>query len=280
MDSDSDDSDSESYKRRNENHDSPNQGIYKINPQGLLRWRSSQHQQYSNFYDSEKEQEDEYNKYEQNQKERIEEEKLRDKINQTKREKHEEMIKKRDANYVKNDPVLVSGFARKILNGIYRPVSFGMYRRDGHKDNEKILPFILMENIQKTSYGWNKNSSAPLEPVWCFYTPTRDKYWYNNLIAFCDRRKDDMIIKTLKGQWMLLLSDIRDEWNVSNEPNIKVVAYPTDIIETKEKEEEWRREHPIRASLFGIPQKRKGGRKTKHSTKKNKRKTRKSKKTR
>uniref|UniRef100_A0A6C0L8L7 Uncharacterized protein n=1 Tax=viral metagenome TaxID=1070528 RepID=A0A6C0L8L7_9ZZZZ len=126
-----------------------------------------------------------------------------------------------------------------------------------------------------------KKMNQPRLPVWgLFYIVKGTRY---KMIAFCERNEEDTRIKTLplnkKTPWTLILDDMNIELE-----NIKAIAYPANIIETKEKEEkegeEWRREHPFQTAIGRVPEKYrdKGGRKTKQSTKKNKRKTRKSKK--
>jgi hypothetical protein len=190
-----------------------------------------------------------------------------------------EAEKKRNQDYAKTvEPILVSGFDNFRINGkAYKYIEVnGIYDADTFGTYKKVKgPYIIMTEIKK-------KMNQPMLPVWgLFYIVKGTRY---KMIAFCERNEEDTRIKTLplnkKTPWTLILDDMHIEFE-----NIKAISYPANIIETKEKEEKegekWRLAHPIRTAVGSVPKeyRRNGGRKTKHSTKKNKRKTRKTKKT-
>jgi len=227
------------------------------------------------IYDAEEEEEERMRQAEEQQRKKWAEE---DKKNQLEKEEEAKAEKKRNQDYAKTvEPILVSGFDNFRINGkaynyievngIYNADIFGMYKKVKG-------PYIIMTEIKKMN--------QPRLPVWgLFYIVKGTRY---KMIAFCERNEEDTRIKTLplnkKTPWTLILDD---DMHIEFE-NIKAIAYNRNIInreEQREKEgEEWRLANPIRTAFGSVPKeyRRNGGRKTKHSTKKNKRKTRKTKK--
>lgn len=214
------------------------------------------------------------------------------------------------------DPVLVSGFSTydytirdasedfkknykydyREINGIYKPMTkpgniIGPDEIIYVKDDKKSYIQQTLINLSPRDRLINmpRTSGYPQDPVWAIYIrlPTiEEKY---KIIAYFYPGHSRIINTPLINSWVLILSCNDDakyralRWATEGVPKVNVVAYDSNRILEEEKvieSKEWRLAHPIRTTVGFVPEqyRRRGGRKTKHSTKKNKRKTRKFKK--